>query len=99
GGAPARHRGVVRRGAPVVGLSRRDRVRAAARHPHRPSHRTVPARHRRATGVTRRGAIAEPLLMAAFVACLALAAWRGNVYGLSVLIIVAIHVIATAGLT
>jgi branched-chain amino acid transport system permease protein len=49
--------------------------------------------------VTRRSAIGEPLLLAAFVACLALAAWQGNVYGLSVLIIVAIHVIATAGLT
>lgn len=49
--------------------------------------------------MTRRSAIVEPLLLAALVACLALAAWKANVYGLSVLIIVAIHVIATAGLT
>jgi branched-chain amino acid transport system permease protein len=49
--------------------------------------------------VTRRSAIGEPLLLATFVACLALAAWKANVYGLSLLIIVAIHVIATAGLT
>lgn len=49
--------------------------------------------------MTRRRSVGEPLLLATFVAGLALAAWKANVYGLSVLIIVAIHVIATAGLT
>jgi len=49
--------------------------------------------------VTRPRAITEPLLLAATVAGLALAGWGAGVYGVSLLTIVAIHVIATAGLT
>jgi branched-chain amino acid transport system permease protein len=41
----------------------------------------------------------EPLLLAAVVAGLALVAWKGDLYQISLMIIVAIHVIATAGLT
>lgn len=47
----------------------------------------------------RPGAMGEPLLLAVVVTGLALAVWRGDVYTVSLLIIVAIHVIATAGLT
>jgi branched-chain amino acid transport system permease protein len=49
--------------------------------------------------VIRPGTLGEPLLLAAVVTGLALAAWRGDVYTVSLLIIVAVHVIATAGLT
>jgi branched-chain amino acid transport system permease protein len=50
--------------------------------------------------VTRRSAIGEPLLLVAIVvAGLALAAWKADVYQISLLTIVAVHVIATAGLT
>ena len=47
----------------------------------------------------RRRALAEALLLAAFVVVLALFAWKANVYALSLMIIVAFHVIATVGLT
>jgi branched-chain amino acid transport system permease protein len=47
----------------------------------------------------RQGVLGEPLLLAAIVAGLALAAWKGDVYVVSLLVIVAVHVIATAGLT
>lgn len=43
--------------------------------------------------------VREPLLVAAVVLGLALVAWKGNVYETSLMIIVAVHVIATAGLT
>jgi branched-chain amino acid transport system permease protein len=49
--------------------------------------------------VIRSGALGEPLLLLAIVAGLALAVWRGDVYTVSLLIIVAVHVIATTGLT
>jgi branched-chain amino acid transport system permease protein len=47
----------------------------------------------------RRLAGGEPLLLAATVGGLALAGWKADLYGVSLLTIVAIHVIATAGLT
>ena len=43
--------------------------------------------------------LGEPLGLVAVVAGLALVAWKGDVYEVSLMIIVAIHVIATAGLT
>jgi branched-chain amino acid transport system permease protein len=49
--------------------------------------------------VSARSALGEPLVGAAVVAGLALVAWKGDVYETSLMIIVAIHVIATAGLT
>lgn len=49
--------------------------------------------------MTPRRGVGEPLLLLALTAGLALVAWRGDVYSVSLLIIVAIHVIATSGLT